>query len=296
MNAEIYYFSGSGNSLAVARDLAAKRMGKLISIPSLMNKDHILPDADVIGIVFPVYYASLGQSGIPLIVGRFIGKLENIGSRYLFAVCTHGGAAGATIENLSRSIHARGGQLAGGFTVKMSNPYSVGEKLRYLFLHKALEANIQADNEKQRELFAHWKKKLELIDSYIEARKTGTFETRSAGGKFILAPFLAMQTAAALSRYRKLSKIPGHSLEDLIPFADRSFRTDERCNGCGICARVCPVHNIELVDTRPVWQQACETCNACFQWCPTQAIHGEIVEFEKRYHHPDVKLSDMLME
>ncbi|MCX5971844.1 MAG: hypothetical protein NTV14_10165 [Coprothermobacterota bacterium] len=53
MNAEIYYFSGSGNSLAVARDLATKRMGKLISIPCLMKRDRILPDADIIGIVFP---------------------------------------------------------------------------------------------------------------------------------------------------------------------------------------------------------------------------------------------------
>ncbi len=258
------------------------------------QRNPILPDADEIGIVFPVYYASLGQSGIPLIVGRFIGKLENIGSRYLFAVCSHGGSAGATIENLGRLIHARGGQLAGGFTVKMSNPYSVGEKLRYLFLHKALEANIQADKEKQRELFTHWKKKLELIDSYIEAHKTGTFETRSAGAKFLLASFLALQTAAALSRYRKLSKMSSPSLEEMIPFADKSFRTDEQCNGCGICSRVCPVHNIELMDKRPVWRHACETCNACFQWCPARAIHGDIVEFEKRYHHPDVKLSDIL--
>ncbi|MBE3088383.1 MAG: hypothetical protein IMZ71_04645 [Chloroflexi bacterium] len=39
MNAEIYYFSGSGNSLAVARDLATKRMGKLTSIPSLLKRD-----------------------------------------------------------------------------------------------------------------------------------------------------------------------------------------------------------------------------------------------------------------
>jgi flavodoxin len=38
---EVYYFSGTGNSLAVARDIAEKIKGKLISIPSVMEKEKI---------------------------------------------------------------------------------------------------------------------------------------------------------------------------------------------------------------------------------------------------------------
>ncbi|MHB1377223.1 MAG: hypothetical protein ACYCXB_07365 [Candidatus Humimicrobiaceae bacterium] len=55
MNTEIYYFSGTGNSLAVARDITKKADGKLISIFSVLDKKSINTDADTLGIVFPVY-------------------------------------------------------------------------------------------------------------------------------------------------------------------------------------------------------------------------------------------------
>jgi flavodoxin len=51
MSTELYYFTGTGNSLAVARDIARKTDGRLISIPSLMDQESVESDADVLGIV-----------------------------------------------------------------------------------------------------------------------------------------------------------------------------------------------------------------------------------------------------
>ena len=277
MSTEIYYFSGTGNSLVVARDIAGKTDGKLISIPSVMNNYSITTDADVIGIVFPVYHAVF--DGMPLIISRFVRKMENIDSKYIFAVCTCKGWSRVTISKLGEIITSRGGKLSAGFTVRMpdnSNPTTI---------------------EEQQKLFDNWKKKLEIIYHYVNARKKGKYEN-TVLYNIIVAPFMSRLQKTTIKVLNTLSNTSGLPFEQLLPLTDRSFVADEICNGCGICARVCPVSNIEMVDKKPVWQNCCESCLACINWCPKEAIYGGIISANKtstRYHHPDVKVSDMLM-
>ena len=103
-------------------------------------------------------------------------------------------------------------------------------------------------------------------------------------------------------RYKHLAEVSSEKPEDgsvlnfynLIHFADKGFQVNEKCNGCSICAQICPVNNIKIVENKPEWQQHCETCYACFYWCPNDAIHGEIIAFNKKFHHPDVNLSDII--
>ena len=71
MTTEIYYFTGTGNSLVVASGLSERLGGDLIPVASCVGHDAIRSRADVIGIVFPVYYGEL-----PVIMKRFAGKLD----------------------------------------------------------------------------------------------------------------------------------------------------------------------------------------------------------------------------
>src|SRR5690554_8237271 len=89
MRIKIYYFSGTGNSFVVAKDIANKIKADLISIPTVMNMDRIQIDAESIGIIFPSYIAPL--VGAPLIIERFVKRIANIESIHIFAVCTCGG-------------------------------------------------------------------------------------------------------------------------------------------------------------------------------------------------------------
>lgn len=295
MSTNIYYFSGTGNSLVAARDIAARMSGQLISISSVMDKMSIQADADVIGIVFPVYFATNDNGGVPLIVERFIGKMENLGPKYIFAVCTHGGMPGTTIEHLSKIIRAHGGKLSAGFTVKMNEPPSSVEKLQKLLFHTDLKyADAVLATKRQQKMSVNWKNKLDIIIDHVNAKREGHYETRGILTKLLFSPLLLIIKPMFSSRYQKLANTPRKSFNELIPLSDSSFLYDEKCNGCGICSRICPVGNIKMVEKKPVWQHHCENCIACYVWCPMEAICGDIVSYNERYHHPDVKLAEML--
>jgi flavodoxin len=55
MSVEIYYFTATGNSLVVARDIAERTNGALISMAFTSARKRIGTDAEAIGLVFPVY-------------------------------------------------------------------------------------------------------------------------------------------------------------------------------------------------------------------------------------------------
>ncbi|WP_048190425.1 EFR1 family ferrodoxin [Methanobacterium sp. SMA-27] len=281
MNIEIYYFSGTGNSFAVAREISEKTNGKLIPIPTVMNHDHITTNADVIGIIFPVYYT--GIINIPLIVQRFVMKLENINKPYIFAVCTYGGGFGTTLKLLDKMINSRGGRLSSGFGVHM--PQNAFTK----------------PFENKEKLYQDWKKeKLATICECVLAKQEYKFDTDS----ILIKPVVnilerIMKTAIfkpiflkSMSNTAGFKKNPNLPAEEIIHLMDNSYHTDENCKNCTTCAKICPVHNIKLVEGKPVWQHHCETCLACIKWCPQNAIHG-YGEFPKSYHHPDVMISDM---
>jgi Pyruvate:ferredoxin oxidoreductase and related 2-oxoacid:ferredoxin oxidoreductases, delta subunit len=282
MSVVVYYFSGTGNSLAVARAIAEKVGGTLVPIASVVEQDRITTDADTVGIVFPVYY--VGLCHIPLIVGRFVGKLENIGDKYVFAACTFGGGAGRTLILLDEMVRARGGRLAAGFGVQMpQNAFDKPFENRDKIIRKS-------------------KEKISAIAECVNARQNRPLRVDGPGIRQVvdlldrLANFPPTRPFFVRPIYRmaKCEGNPDMSFADVTLNLDRSYTTDENCVGCGTCAKVCPVRNVEMANGKPVWHHRCENCLACINWCPKKAIHGYgELPGHRRYRHPEVKLSDV---
>lgn len=82
----IFYFTATGNSLYVARELAGES-GQLLSIPQIIKGEHLDFEADEIGFVFPDYAASA-----PLMVREFVSK-AHFKAQYIFSVITFGNFA-----------------------------------------------------------------------------------------------------------------------------------------------------------------------------------------------------------
>jgi nitroreductase len=47
----------------------------------------------------------------------------------------------------------------------------------------------------------------------------------------------------------------------------------DKCNGCGLCVRICHEHCIDLYDNRPsINYEVCSTCTQCIAVCPQKAL------------------------
>ena len=72
------------------------------------------------------------------------------------------------------------------------------------------------------------------------------------------------------------------------------YKVTAGCDGCGICAKVCPVSAVKIKDSRPVFTGKCEHCQGCIHWCPKRAIlFARVRSGTQRYHHPEISVTEM---
>ena len=254
----IFYFSGTGNSLQVSKDIALQLQNtEILSIPKIINNNEIEIVSECIGIVFPVY-----MFGLPLIVDDFIKKLKINKSTYVFAVSTCAGTSGNSLKQINDLMKIKDTKLNAGFVLKMPGNNIV----------------MYGANSEQNQINAFKKEKIKVqqIIDIVKEKKDYQYEKSNIVMSNVIAPLI----------YPKIKE---------IRTKDRYFWTKENCTGCGVCQKICSVKNIDIANSKPRWKNNCEQCMACIQYCPNEAIeYGKRTIGRKRYRNPYISLRELI--
>jgi ferredoxin len=256
MKMRLYVYTGTGNSLWIARQLALALKGASLAFMPFPAKDFKVKD-DALGIIFPVHIW-----GLPARVIQFVNHVKIKPDTFLFAIAVNAGQPAATLLQLKRLITARSLLLSLGYSIVLPSNY----------IPWGGPGPIAA----QQKRFNKAEEKLGTIAAAVMRQERAQVERGPLSQNILFSVLYRM----SFQRVRKM---------------DKKFWADAKCNSCGICLQVCPAANIEMIDGKPSWLHRCEQCLACIQWCPREAIQygGKTAQYP-RYHHPEVKLRDML--
>jgi ferredoxin len=278
MSTEIYYYSGTGNSLHVAQELQ-KRIpaAKLTAIVHLLRNGHHETSAETIGFVFPNFCLTL-----PIPVHDFLEKADLSSARYIFAICTRGGSQSEAFEYMSQMLKEKKKRLNAQLEVNMPWNHPVKE-------------NLPGLNSEER---------VSHMESVMQAR-LDTFSLAITAGRDYLHKESDEQYE--LSAGMKLfdlvipKSLNYKSHEYMYQHLVR-FYADTNCNGCGACEKVCLSQKITIVNDIPSWKKEikCYACFACINYCPRKAIQVQSkfpVEsntvVNDRYHHKLISFKDI---
>ncbi len=235
----IFYFTGTGNCLYVARQLADDNT-KLLSIPQLMKQKDFNFEADEIGLVYPIY------GHIPPYMVRQFLKKARLKAGYTFAVLTFGARKCNAVEILD----------------------SITRKAGYRFNY--ISTLIMVDNwlpnfdmNEQMKMDKHIPENLAAIRDDISNHKHW-MQPVTQEERDMHAGFMA---------YTGLDPEVG-----FLKKSEKYFAITDRCIGCGICTDVCPRGNYSLTSNGVKTNDDCEFCFACIQNCPQKAIKFAKVE------------------
>jgi ferredoxin len=243
----IFYFSGTGNSKWVAKQIAAGTGDEALNIVEFLKNDRTdisAGDGGCVGFVFPNH-----AWGTPKPVIQFSKNIGEMKGLYHFVVCTCGISPGYGMKRFSQSF-----PLDGAWSIVMPN---------------TCITMFELDSE---ELI---QKKIETAQSRIpdicrSIRSRQSIWDVNTG----VLPYLKSYAVNPLFQ--------GLGLKYVLNA--QGFAVGDSCDSCALCEQVCPMENITLKDGRPVWSDNCIQCLACIHRCPVRAIeYRKLTQSKGRY-------------
>ncbi|MDE7410577.1 MAG: EFR1 family ferrodoxin [Paramuribaculum sp.] len=235
----ILFFSGTGNSRAVAKRLSRNLGDSLLEIDASMDMNIDASHDERIVWCFPVHAWDM-----PELVRDVLNRIQILSGEVLphFMVATCGDDIGKTHLSWRAAMKKRKWNPVSAFSVIMPNTY-------------VLLPGFDVDTAEVRE------RKLEQacgqVDKISRAIKCHSNIDNVTEG------------TAAWLKSRVLSP-----LFKAFLMSPRPFHATDKCIGCGKCMTICPMNNIDMLkqENHPIWHDKCTMCLGCYHVCPCHAV------------------------
>jgi len=254
MKNTIYYFSGTGNSLKIARDIAERlEECELVPIAKVWQQDQLASTSEKVGFIFPLYYF-----GLPKIVYDFINNIELTKSNYFFAVITRAGDVdGAPLQQLDNILDTKTKKLNAGFFVRMPSNFIIG----YDITSEAV----------QKEFFENAINQVEKITNILKENGEN-FQNEKNISERMNKKFREKVYASDKSFYAEDNCTGCGICEDVCPvnnivLTESLPQWQHKCQQCLACINFCPEKAIQFGN------KSLET---------------------GRYHHPEITVQDIM--
>lgn len=244
------YLSGTGNTEHCVKLLCSSLQpdAKVLPLedPSAAAE---IKAADKIVLGYPTQF-----SNAPFMVQEHIRKHPDLwNGKQVFCLVTMGAFSGDGAGCSARLLKKAGAEILGGLHLKM--PDSVCDSK---LLKKTAEQN--------RQIIAAADRRIESAAAQIRS------------GKYPQDGLSVFAHIAGLFGQRLWfsGKTKGYSDQ---------LKVSPACTGCGLCTKICPMHNLQLKDGKSVPSGKCTMCYRCISKCPQQAITllGESVREQTRF-------------
>ena len=244
----ILYFSGTGNSKYVAKQIADALGDEIVNLNDRIKAGDTSPvkTGERVIIVTPTY-----AWRIPRVVRDWLLKTELRGARQAWFVMTCGSEIG-NADKYNRELCAEKAISCMG-TAQIVMPEN------YIAMFSAPQAD------KARQIVVQAEPSIDRAIAAVQANQPFAPTRNNLYDRFMSGPVNPIF-------YKFFVK------------AD-AFNVSDACIGCGQCAKRCPMNNITLKDGKPLWGKDCTHCMACICYCPVSAIeYGKKSVGQPRYH------------
>ena len=257
----IFYFSGTGNSTFVATTISNFLGLPMRFIPEVNVKELDVPEEKIL-FIFPIY-----SWGVPPIVSKFISDItseywERVIDKGIEVDCvmTCGDEVGLAPEMIMKHFKKVGISLNSIWSVIMPN--------NYVLLPGFDVDPKEVENTKLREC----KKRIIEIAQGIS---NGQRRIDVVKGNI---PWL--KTKLIFPLFKKWG------------ISTKKWHYTDACISCGRCEKICPMLNVQMIDSHPKWGNVCCSCLGCYHVCPVHAVqYGNATRKKGQYLFPLKKIS-----